>query len=542
MNLSTGNKSRFHVVLIRPSKYDKDGYVLSWLRGMMASNSLALMNALTEQAARDRVLGPGVDIITHFLDETVTRISAGRIADQVRAPGDRAIVCMVGVQTNQFPRAVDLGREFMAHGLKVMIGGFHVSGCLAMLPGVPGDIQEAMDDGITMVAGEVEDQWGGLLRGAYNNTLKPLYNFLGEMPELKNAPCPFVTQDKLRFYLQSRQSSLDSGRGCPFKCSFCSVINVQGRSVRARSGDDVEALMRRNHKERVREYFITDDNFARNPNWEEIIDRVIHLREKEGIRANLIIQTDAASHRIPRFIEKLTRAGCRRVFIGLETVNPDNLAAAKKNQNRISEYRTTLQAWRDNGVLTCAGYILGFPGDTYESIMRDVDFLKKELPLDLALFQIMTPVPGSEDHQKYYLNGIGMEEDMNEYDSTVPCVEHPIMSRQELLNAYHDAWKSFYSREHVETLLERRKDRRKKTLALVTCWFRVAIFVEDVHPYQIGLFRLKGRKRRSPRFPVESMHAYVWRRTKDVVKWFLHTSRVLLEVRYLYWKTGGPEH
>ncbi len=169
---------RFHVILIKPSRYDDDGYVISWFRGVLVSNSMAVINALTEQAAREKVLGPDVEIITHFYDETVRRIPVKRLVAEVRPGVDRTIVCMVGVQTNQFTRAVDLGKEFKACGINVMIGGFHVSGSIQMLPRIPDEIQEGIDVGITMVAGEVENRWGGVLNDAYNNSLKPIYNFL----------------------------------------------------------------------------------------------------------------------------------------------------------------------------------------------------------------------------------------------------------------------------------------------------------------------------------------------------------------------------
>ncbi|MBT4947242.1 MAG: radical SAM protein, partial [Candidatus Marinimicrobia bacterium] len=130
------------------------------------SNSMAMMNALTEQAEHDKVLGPDVEIITHFYDETVRRIPVKRLVREVQSGVDRAVVCMVGVQTNQFTRAVDLGKEFIACGLNVMVGGFHVSGSIQMLPRVPDEIQEGIDAGITMVAGEVENRWSELLKDA----------------------------------------------------------------------------------------------------------------------------------------------------------------------------------------------------------------------------------------------------------------------------------------------------------------------------------------------------------------------------------------
>ena len=527
---------RFHVVLIKPSKYDEDGYVISWFRGVLVSNSMAMMNALTEQAEHDKVLGPDVEIITHFYDETVRRIPVKRLVREVQSGVDRAVVCMVGVQTNQFTRAVDLGKEFIACGLNVMVGGFHVSGSIQMLPRVPDEIQEGIDAGITMVAGEVENRWSELLKDAYSNSLKPLYNFLNDQPSLEGAVVPFVSKENLSFNGDSRQTSFDAGRGCPFKCSFCTIINVQGNTMRGRTPDDIEALIKRNQAQDMRGFFITDDNFARHPRWEEIVDRIISLKKKK--RVTLMIQTDTMSYRIPRFVEKLARAGCRRIFIGMESVNPDNLKACGKPQNRIHEYRTMLQAWRDASVVTHAGYIIGFPGDTYDSIMRDVERLKQELPIEFVVFFMMTPLPGSQDHLDNYLKGVPMAKEMNDYDTTRPCAEHPRMSRDELMRAYRDAWKSFYSREHVETILKRRKDRRQKNVARDMIWFRSAVFVEGLHPFLFGIFRIKGRKRRSPKFPTESIPVYYCRRTWDIASWTIRMLKIFIEVKYLSFKAN----
>jgi len=536
------SKKRFHVVLIKPSRYDDDGYVIRWARAIIVSNSLAVVNALTEDAMRQSVLGSDVEIVPHWFDETVKRVPVKRLARQVRAAGDRAIICMVGVQSNQYPRAVDLCREFTALGLKTMIGGFHVSGSIEMLPTIPPEIQSAMDDGVTMVAGEVEQRWGDLLQDAYHGTLKPLYNFLGDKPALESIPPPFASADNLRHFLPSRQSSFDAGRGCPFQCSFCTIINVQGRSMRARTPDDVEALIRRNYAQGIREYFIADDNFARNPNWEPIIDRIIRLREVDKIPIRLMVQIDTVAHRIKRFADKMARAGCRRVFIGMESVNPENLKASAKYQNQLSEYRTMLQAWRDRHVVTYAGYILGFPGDTYESIMRDVEYLKRELPLELAEFFILTPLPGSKDHQQYAAQGVPLDEDLNNYDTSHPCMDHPKMSREELLRAYRDAWKSYYSREHIETILKRRKDNRRTRIVMHMLWFCSSVFIENVHPLLGGLFRLKGRRQRSPRLPLESIPAYAWRRARDVSLWLVRMAALFVKIRLILRKVNREEN
>jgi radical SAM superfamily enzyme YgiQ (UPF0313 family) len=161
-----------------------------------------------------------------------------------------------------------------------------------------------------------------------------------------------------------QSASFDAGRGCPYQCSFCTIINVQGRKSRYRSPDDIEQLVRLNFAQGVSSFLITDDNFARNKEWESIFDRLIDLREREQIPIRLMIQVDTLCHKIPNFILKAKRAGVTKVFIGLENINPDNLAAAKKRQNKITEYRKMLLAWKAQGIITFAGYILGFPADT----------------------------------------------------------------------------------------------------------------------------------------------------------------------------------
>ena len=98
-------------------------------------------------------------------------------------------------------------------------------------------------------------------------------------------------------------------------------------------------------------------------------------------------------HRIPNFIDKAARAGVVRVFIGLENINPDNLAASKKRQNNITEYRRMLQMWKSKGIIIYAGYIIGFPNDRKETVLRDIEVIKKELPIDILDLFVLTPLP-----------------------------------------------------------------------------------------------------------------------------------------------------
>ena len=143
------------------------------------------------------------------------------------------------------------------------------------------------------------------------------------------------------------------------------------------------------------------------------------------------------------------------MLVGLESINAANLIAAKKRQNKITEYRTMLLAWKKAGAITTAGYILGFPFDTPESIREDIEIIKKELPLDILEFFILTPLPGSEDHKVLWQKGEWMHADMNLYDGEHAVSNHPKMSDEVWEEVYRSAWTAFYTREHMETLLRR---------------------------------------------------------------------------------------
>ena len=364
------------------------------------------------------------------------------------------MVGLIGVQSNQYPRALDLARQFRARGLTVVMGGFHVSGCISMLPKLPAELQEALDLGIHLFAGEAEGRMAEVLRDVAGGNAKPIYNYLNDMPEMAAAVYPILPRQVVT-RVAGHYSSFDAGRGCPFQCSFCTIINVQGRKSRYRTPDDVEAIVRANAAQNITRFFITDDNFARNRNWEPILDRLIELRERDKFNIRLLLQVDTLCHRIPNFIEKAARAGCTAIFLGLENINPESLMGAKKRQNKIWEYREMLLAWRKQKVMTYAGYILGFPTDTPETIARDIEIIKKELPVDILEFFYLTPLPGSEDHKNLYMRGVPMDPDMNKYDLEHACTAHPLMSKETWTQVYADAWKRYYTDEHVETIMRR---------------------------------------------------------------------------------------
>ena len=103
------------------------------------------------------------------------------------------------------------------------------------------------------------------------------------MPEMAAATLPILPRQVVT-RVAGHYTSFDAGRGCPFQCSFCTIINVQGRKSRYRTPDDVEAIVRANAAQGITRFFVTDDNFARNRNWEPILDRLIELREQRRLQ------------------------------------------------------------------------------------------------------------------------------------------------------------------------------------------------------------------------------------------------------------------
>ena len=495
---------RFHLVLLKPSHYDDEGYVIQWWRSGIPSNTLATLYAMAREAARRRVLGEGVELRITTLDETNTRVRVDRLAAGIQQDGGHGLVALVGVQTNQFPRAMDLARRLRAQDIQVAIGGFHVSGVLSMLPEPTPEIREALDLGVSLFAGEIEHRFDDFLRDAGHRRLRPIYNHLTDLPSISGVVPPYMPKEYVQRTI-GELTSFDAGRGCPFVCRFCTIINVHGRKSRFRTPDDIERIVRENAAQGIKSFFVTDDNFARNQNWEAIFDRLIALR-REGIGVHLTLQVDTQCHRIPGFIEKAAAAGTKRIFIGLESINPDNLAAVHKKQNRITDYRALLLAWRRHRVFIDGGYILGFPGDTPASIRRDIEILQRELPMDRVQFYCLTPLPGSADHQALYQRGVPLDPDLNRYDLNHVTTDHPVMTRDQWRDAFQDAWRRFYSVEHIKTLMRRGRTNGLSPGHILGSCLTVYFYavIQGLQPLEGGLFRRRARRERRPGWPVES--------------------------------------
>jgi len=534
-------RKTIHLYLIKPSQYDDDGYVVRHWRGVLPSNTLACLAGLTEDAIRHHNLDNFYNIKVHLLDEIVDKIPVSKICRSQRWGFAKTIVCLVGVQTNQFPRACDLAHEFRKAGIEVLIGGFHVSGYLALLPDVPPDIQALMDAGVAVVKGEVEETWPQLLLDAIEGRLQPMYDFLNAKPDLYTKPVPVIRKKYLRKFVASNFGTLDCGRGCPFECTFCTIINVQGRKMRYRSAEHIAEAIRRNYEENgITFYFFTDDNFARNKNWESIFDALIQLRTKENIPVEFMMQVDVLSWKIKNFVTKARQAGCINVFIGMESVDPGNLAAAGKKQNQVNEYKYLIQAYRNSDISSHVGYILGFPFDTVDSIRRDLKFLMEEVQPDHASFFILMPLPGSMDHIHMMKRGEWMHPDFNLYDSQHEVTHHPYLKDGSWKETYFEAWKTFYSLPNMRAILQRGSHANYWNNFLRFLWYKNSIQTEGRHPMMCGYVRLKGRKARRPGMPIVPRWQYYTTRAKEMYAYARGMLRVMAEMEELWLQTRYP--
>ena len=417
------------IYFIKPSKYHHDDYVLYFWKGILPNNTLTVLAALNEEYNRLHA-ADNVYVETVLWDE----IAEGPInADTIRAirekakeDGVEAIIGLAGVQTNQYPRGRDLALQFITAGFPVLFGGFHVSGH-------PESCRFLNDCGITTVVGEAESTWVGILDDYFKGELKLHYSVTsgiraktgsGEIlvPSITEAQLPAIDDRYLTRFTNTTMTTLDTSRGCPFTCSYCSVKNVMGRTMRARDPQSTINWMRdAADYHRIDTFFLVDDDLFRSPSWEPLLAGMAGLR-REGYGINFMMQVDleaggyadlapgeveSAKHRRSRrFVELAVEAGCYCAFIGFESFDPLNLIAATKFQNTgkrdrniaqaeakrqvLEKYRRVVNNWHRAGVAVHCGYMIGFPNDTLES-GREAALSLIEIGVDLASFFIVTP-------------------------------------------------------------------------------------------------------------------------------------------------------
>jgi radical SAM superfamily enzyme YgiQ (UPF0313 family) len=472
------------VYFIKPSKYDDDGYVQYFRYGVQPNNTLTVLAALNEAFNRRYSAERNVYLETVIWDEICDGVigpeTIKAIAEKAREDGVELLIGLSGVQSNQYPRGRDLGLQFVSSGLPTIMGGFHVSG-------YPDSCKFLNECGITTVVGEAENIWGEIIEDFLRGDLQKSYSVTQGIraktgkddiivPLITEALLPVVDDRYLTRFFNTAMTTLDTSRGCPFTCSYCSVKNVMGRTMRSREPDAVVAWVRdavRNHG--IDSLFLVDDDFFRSPRWEEILLGLGELK-KEYPKLSFMMQvdvdascyanvaegeTETAKHRrSQRFTELAAAAGCYMAFVGIESLNPDNLNFATKYQNTddrqhkmkledararvINKYRRVVENWHKVGVSVHAGYMLGFPFDGPDCGRIAAAMLKK-IGFDIVSFFIMTPLPGTEDQVRSAKEGLISDWDFNNLDSQHVTLKHELLDKASWMQAYREAFTRFYS-------------------------------------------------------------------------------------------------
>jgi radical SAM superfamily enzyme YgiQ (UPF0313 family) len=472
------------VYFIKPSRYDEDGYVQFFRFGVQPNNTLTVLTALNEAFNRKYTSERNVFLETVIWDEIcdglVSPDTIKAIKEKAQADGVELLVGLAGVQSNQYPRGRDLALQFKAAGVTVMMGGFHVSG-------YPESVKFLNECGITTIVGEAENLWGGIVEDFLRGELQLNYSVTEgiraktgrediTVPLITEALLPVLDDRYLTRFFNEAMTTIDTSRGCPFTCSYCSVKNVMGRTMRSREPDAVVSWVRdacRNHG--IESLFLVDDDFFRSPRWEEILTGFIELK-KDFPKFSFMMQVDvdascyanvaageaeSAKHRrAKRFTELAAAAGCYQAFVGIESLNPDNLNFATKYQNTedrqhrmkieearakvIDKYRRVVDNWHRVGVSVHAGYMLGFPFDGPDCGRVAAQTLKK-IGFDIVSFFILTPLPGTEDQVRAAKEGAIIDWDFNNLDSQHVTLKHEKLDKASWMQAYRDAFSGFYS-------------------------------------------------------------------------------------------------
>jgi radical SAM superfamily enzyme YgiQ (UPF0313 family) len=469
---------------IKPSRYDEDGYVQFYRFGVQPNNTLTVLAALNEAFNRRYSAERNVHLETVIWDEVCDGLISPQtikaIKEKAREDGVELLIGLAGVQSNQYPRGRDLALQFVAEHLPVMMGGFHVSG-------YPDSRKFLHECGVATVVGEAENIWGEIVEDFLRGELKLNYSVRDgiraktgkediTVPLITDSLLPLVDDRYLTRFFNETMTTIDTSRGCPFTCSYCSVKNVMGRTMRSREPDAVVRWVRdacANHG--IESLFLVDDDFFRSPRWEEILTGLVDVK-KDFPKLSFMMQvdvdascyanlaegeTETAKHRRSRrFTQLAAAAGCYQAFVGIESLNPDNLNFATKYQNTddrqhklkleeararvINKYRRVVDNWHKVGISVHAGYMLGFPFDAADCGRIAAQTLKK-IGFDIVSFFIMTPLPGTEDQARFAKEGAIIDWDFNNLDSQHVTLKHDKMDSQSWLQAYRDAFSGFYS-------------------------------------------------------------------------------------------------
>ncbi len=413
-----------NVVLLKPSKYLESGHVQRFESGFMPNATLSHIASLTPDEIN------GFQVTVQFVDEYV-RSNLDYLNLIRGSKGTVTLLAVIGVQSHQFHRAIDLAAFARMNGVEhVIIGGPHPMTC---------DTSLLHGRGVSFSLSEAEVVWVDVLDDATRGELKPVYGANRRWA---------VSIDDTRFRPPPREEverhwvpmvGYYPVRGCPFVCSFCSVIKIAGRQVRNPSIDSIISALKTIKRSGIDLVMFTSDNFNKFPQATELLTRMID--EKVGIR--FFFQADTQIVKQPELVELIGRAGGLEMFLGVESFDSETLKKMRKRHNKPDTYGEIVRLCRQAGLRAHFSNIIGFPDQTEEGIQSHVEALKQLAP-EFASFYILTPIPGTEQYREFLDEGLIYEKNLDRFDAYTPTFYHEHISASTLQDLLYDSYADFY--------------------------------------------------------------------------------------------------
>ena len=348
-----------------------------------------------------------------LVDEAISRIDPGADADLV---GITANTCAA-------PRAYELADLFRSRGIPVVMGGIHPTA----LP------EEAIQHCDSVVIGEAEGQWEKVLQDVQRGTLKKFYRH-ESFPELNGCPRPRRQLLRKESYIVT--NTVQTTRGCPFDCSFCSVTKFFGSTYRTRPVEDV---VREVSELQGKLVIFVDDNIMGNPRYaKNLFESLVGLKKKWLSQGSLTMLRDQA------LIKLAAKSGCRGLLIGFETLSAASLKKIGKSFNVVEKYKEAIDRLHQVGIGVIGSFIFGMDEDDEGVFERTVEFVEKT-KMDIPTFAVLTPLPGTSLYNKLEAEKRIFDRDWTKYDGAHVVFKPMLMSPERLQEGYHWAMKSAYS-------------------------------------------------------------------------------------------------
>jgi radical SAM superfamily enzyme YgiQ (UPF0313 family) len=353
------------------------------------------------------------DIEVSITDECVSAIDFNKKVDLV------GITCL----TATAPRAYEIAEAFRERGVKVVMGGIHVS----TLP------DEALQHCDSVVIGEAEGLWEKVIQDFRRERLKSKYQN-GSFVDLRGLPIP--RRDLLNPKDYVTINTVQTTRGCPFNCSFCSVKLFNGGRYRFRPVEDVVEEIKTLPSKNV--FFVDDTILSQRERTKKLFKALIPLRIRWGSQSTILIAED------DELLELAARSGCLGFAIGLESFSRNTLDEMGKNFNRPEHFHRLIRKIKSYGMIVWGSFVLGFDRDDEGSIRHTIEMARTS-KLDFACFNFLTPLPGTEVYQQLVREKRLNNRNWADYNMANLVFEPTRMSGETLEREMRNAWLDFYS-------------------------------------------------------------------------------------------------